>query len=291
MMTIDNGTLSVSVEAKGAQLKSIRDVASGREYLWQGDPNIWLERAPNLFPFVGRLFEKAYTFEGKRYDMGIHGFLRGIEMEERQISGTECEFTAEASDATRAVYPFEFRHTVRYSLEGRRLSVEYRTENLGEGDMWFGVGGHPGFYVPIEEGLSFEDYCIELPEGAKPLQRLMSDAVLNTGLKSPYPLEEGRFIPLRRELFFNDALVLENAGGEAAFVSKKGSRAVRLSFPDFKYIGFWQAAHKDAPYLCMEPWSVLPGREGVVEDLTTKPDLTRLAPGAADVKRWSAELL
>ena len=27
--------------------------------------------------------------------------------------------------------------------------------------MYFGLGGHPGFNVPLEAGLSFEDYCLE----------------------------------------------------------------------------------------------------------------------------------
>ncbi len=291
MLTITNGIIKASADALNAQLSSLQDAATGHEYLWQGDPDIWRGRAPNLFPFVGRLFEKAYTFEGRRYDMGIHGFLRGIEMEERQLSESACEFAAEADGETLKVYPFEFRHTIRYSLEGRTLSAEYRTENLGKGDMWFGVGGHPGFRLPMEEGLSFEDYCIALPAGARPLQCLMSDAVLNTGERVPYPLGEDGLIPLRRELFFNDAIVLCETGGEAALLSKKGSRSVRLSFPDFPYVGFWQAAHKDAPYLCVEPWSVLPGREGVLEDLTTMPGLTRLAPGEEDVRRWSVELL
>ena len=27
--------------------------------------------------------------------------------------------------------------------------------------MYFGVGGHPGFAVPLEKGLAFEDYCLQ----------------------------------------------------------------------------------------------------------------------------------
>ena len=52
--TIENEQLTLSVDSMGAQMMHIcsRD---GREYLWQGDPAYWPDRAPTLFPFIGRL--------------------------------------------------------------------------------------------------------------------------------------------------------------------------------------------------------------------------------------------
>ena len=52
--TIENEHLTLSVDSMGAQMMHIcsRD---GREYLWQGDPAYWPDRAPTLFPFIGRL--------------------------------------------------------------------------------------------------------------------------------------------------------------------------------------------------------------------------------------------
>ena len=38
------------------------------------------------------------------------------------------------------------------------------------------------------------------------------------------------------------------------------------------YVGFWHQPKTDAPYLCIEPWATLPGRDNTVEELSTLPD-------------------
>ena len=47
--TIQNQHLQVSASTAGAELRSIRG-CGGTEYLWQGDPAYWGDRAPNIFP-------------------------------------------------------------------------------------------------------------------------------------------------------------------------------------------------------------------------------------------------
>ena len=39
--------------------------ADGTEYLWNGDPAYWTGRAPNLFPYVGRLTNDRYAYGGE----------------------------------------------------------------------------------------------------------------------------------------------------------------------------------------------------------------------------------
>ena len=51
--SLDNGVLSVRVSSIGGQLLSVKK--DGKEYLWQGDPAFWEDRAPNLFPYIARL--------------------------------------------------------------------------------------------------------------------------------------------------------------------------------------------------------------------------------------------
>ena len=54
IVEIYNPYLKVKVNTLGGELYSIRDYGYG-EYLWQGDQAYWGQRAPNLFPYVGRL--------------------------------------------------------------------------------------------------------------------------------------------------------------------------------------------------------------------------------------------
>ena len=92
MIQISNQHLIVTMTQEGGTLTSIRDAKTGREYLWQGDPAYWTGQAPNLFPFVGRLYEKTYTLHGKAYPMTIHGFVRHTKTtgEEEQETSTGC---------------------------------------------------------------------------------------------------------------------------------------------------------------------------------------------------------
>ena len=73
--TISNGILRVEIAEKGAELQSIQ-TADGHEYLWQGNPEYWEDRAVNLFPTVGRLMDNHYTCEGKDYELKCHGFAQ-----------------------------------------------------------------------------------------------------------------------------------------------------------------------------------------------------------------------
>ena len=68
--TIENGILNVTVSSKGGEMQSIK-TKDGTEYLWQGSQETWSDKAPNIFPYVGRLTNKTYTFQGKEYHMEI----------------------------------------------------------------------------------------------------------------------------------------------------------------------------------------------------------------------------
>lgn len=67
MIQIENEQLTVQIDPLGAQMHSIKRNAAGLEYLWQGDPKSWKRQAPVLFPFVGRLKDDQYEYQGKVY--------------------------------------------------------------------------------------------------------------------------------------------------------------------------------------------------------------------------------
>ena len=107
-----------------------------------------------------------------------------------------------------------------------------------------------------------------------------------TGNADPFPLENGK-LPLRHDLFDQDAIVLKGVPGEVTLRSAKGERGVTLTAPDLKVLGFWHMPKTDAPYVCLEPWSSLPSRQDVVEDLETQPDLISLPAGETWSTTWS----
>ena len=52
----------------------------------------------------------------------------------------------------------------------------------------------------------------------------------------------------------------------------------------------WQMAKVNAPYICIEPWSSLPSRKGVIEDLAMQDNLIALDAGAVYTNCWEIEI-
>lgn len=281
---IENGFLRVSVSPSGAELMSVRST-DGVEYLWQGDTRYWGDRAPNIFPYVARLTGGRYTYQGKTYHMPIHGFAPTAEFAVADAGKDSITFVLGTTPEYYEMYPFEFRFSIRYYLEANTLHAEMKVENLDEKAMYFGLGGHPGINVPLEDGLTFEDYYLDFPPCA-PRRVEFTPACFITGRDDPFTLQKGKY-PLRHDMFDDDAIVLKGVPGHVTLRSDKGKRSVTLIAPDLPVYGFWHMPRTDAPYICLEPWSSLPSRQDIVEDLETQPDLIRLGPGKTYTTIWS----
>ena len=286
---IQNAYLQVTISSLGGELQSIRS-AGGREYLWQGDPAYWTGRSPVLFPYIGRLTEDSYRLDGKTYHMNRHGFCKISELEVLDKSTQSVTFLLHSSETTRNIYPRSFVFLLRYSLEARRLLVSAAVVSQDEKPMYFGFGGHPGFRVPLEDGLAFTDYELQFADAAEPEQIGLSDTGYVEGPNRPVALEGRRVLHLSHDLFDHDAIVLTNASKAVTLRSEKGTHGVTVSYPKMNYIGFWHKPQTDAPYVCIEPWSSLPSRQGVVEDLETQPGLIALPAFGIYQNTWTAEM-
>lgn len=288
--TIHNSFLSVTVAEEGAELRSIRAL-DGTEYLWQGDPVYWKDRAPTLFPFIGRLTRGRCLCYGVEYPMDIHGFAAHSRFSLSELGGSHMVLELSESEETLRQYPFAFKLKITYRLEENSLQISYNIENHSEKAMPFAIGGHPGFRVPLEEGEKFSDYVLEFSQSCRPDRIGFTPAVYLSGRDEVYPLEEGRRISLRHELFDEDAVILKNMARQVTLRSLKSGRGVTVSYPQMPYLGIWHMPKTDANYVCIEPWSSLPARQDVIEELSCKSDMLRLELNESYQNTWTISLL
>jgi len=284
MIRLANEYLSICILKHGAQLCSLLG-SDGTEYLWQGDPHWWANHAPILFPYCGRCTDGKYTLRGRLYELPLHGFAKNstftvVQQSETAVTLELCE-TAE----TLAVYPFAFSFRVTYSLDERKLSVTFSVENRSESVMPFGLGVHPGFRVPLVDGLKLTDYALTFSDDRVPQQIRLSEDRFILEASDPLVLEAGTCLPLHEDLFACDTVLLYGMAPAVTLSADKDTRAITVSYPDMDYLAIWQKPYTDAPFVCIEPWCSLPARSGVVEDFDEQPSLKRL--GVGEKKQYS----
>jgi galactose mutarotase-like enzyme len=222
--------------------------------------------------------------------MTAHGFASASEFTAIERSDDKLVLELRSSKKTLIHYPIDFVFRVTFQLEGDVLKNTYHVENHSNVVMPFGVGGHPGFNVPLDANEKFEDYYLEFSLECQPDRVGFTPEVYLNGHDEAYPLEDGKRIALRHDLFDNDAVILKNVAREVTLRSHTSARSITVSYPQMPYLGIWHWPRTNAPYVCIEPWTSLPSRQDVVEELTCKSDLVRLEPGQVYDNIWSITL-
>lgn len=267
--------LNVLIQSKGAELLSVKN-KEGLEFIWQANQDIWPRHAPVLFPIVGKLKNNVFTWKGKKFELGQHGFARDNEFRLIEQSGTSCTFEFISSPQTQTVYPFHFSLRIGYVLEGNRLNTTYTVSNTGEEDLLFSVGAHPGFNCPLTTGEKFEDYVLEFETEQLNLTEL------NEGLrrisKKEVNLPEKK-LKLGKQVFDKDALVFENRQINAVTLrSEISDHQIKMECAGWPYFGIW-SKKGCTEFVCLEPWYGIADSEKASGKLEDKEGIIRLARG------------
>ncbi len=288
MYQISNDQLTISISATGAELQSIYHRHNRQEYLWNGDPAFWGKKSPVLFPIVGGLKDNNYSFEGNVYTMGRHGFAREKEFTVTEQTPHQIHFTLLADEETKKIYPFDFCFSVIYTLVENKLTVTYQVDNTGNRTLWFSVGAHPAFAVPLVKGTAFSDHYLEFSEKeTSDIWPLTHEGLIKT-TPEPY-LENTDHLPLLKELFYKDALVFKSLRSNSiAIRSLVNNHGIKLSFDGFPYMGIWSA--RNADFVCIEPWCGIADTEDSTGDLTHKEGIHSLYAGGSFTRNWQVKI-
>lgn len=271
-VTLQNAQMTVSIDSMGAELKSIRD-AAGVERLWSGDPAFWSSQAPIMFPIVGGLHDDAFDWNGKRYGMTKHGFVRSSEFTLASQTTEKAVFALREQANTLAQYPFAFEFRVIFALQGARLSVTYEVENRSSEEMPFQVGAHEAYACP--EGIEAYEVVFDQPET---LSRYELTGNFLNYQTTPW-VENANAMPLHKADFERDAIVfLDVKSTRVALRTKAHPRTVGVDFEGFDTLMFW--TKPGAPYICIEPWCGAPDFIDGVHALEKRHRIRMVAPGA-----------
>lgn len=282
---IENEYLKVTVSTSGAQITSVLRKCDNVEHMWQPDEAVWKFQSPIMFPHCGKLVDGALEVNGKRYESGQHGFARL--MEHSFVDQTQDTLVLElcADQQTMAQFPFDFRLVSTFQLDGDTIHHTLTVENLGQEQMPFGIGFHPGFAIPFDDQHTATDYELRFDQMESPL-------CLNC---LPHGLLHGNCyflgsnidrIPIDERLFANDSHCMVNLSSSTLGLYEKDSgRGVVCNIQDFPYTLIWSKPGMPK-FVCIEPWNSLPSPENGSCDWYEKPAAAILSPGEA----WSTTM-
>jgi galactose mutarotase-like enzyme len=288
MPSVSNDTIAIEVAIKGAELQSIYNKQNGLQYLWSGDPAYWGKHSPVLFPIVGELKNKSYLHKGKAYELSRHGFARDMNFEVTEEDGSSITLSLESSEQTLQVYPFPFKLSITYLLRGNILEIQFLVLNTGEEKMFFSLGGHPAFKIPLVDGTAFEDYQLVFEEkesvGRWPIT---PEGLLET---NPVPLLQNQdVLPLKKELFTSDAIVLKGLRSKSVSIkSAKTTHGVKVDFDNFPYLGIWET--KGGDFVCIEPWCGIADSVDATGNIAEKEGINSLNSGEKFAVGYRVEL-
>lgn len=253
---LENDKLEVKISTLGAEIQSVKNKITNKNYLWDGNKEFWGRKSPVLFPFVGSLKNKEYEFNGKKYQMGQHGFARDMEFEFLSKIENIIWFQLKYNDDTLEKYPFKFLLKIGYELNENKLKVIWNVENLDNKIMYFSIGAHPAFLVPFEENTNREEYYIKFNTNKN---------LINTGLESGLAnknnlnnriikLDDNGYLKIDKELFKYDALIIENnQATEVSLCMSDKTEYVKVKF-ESPLFGIWSPYKENCPFVCIEPW-------------------------------------
>ncbi|WP_316751246.1 aldose 1-epimerase family protein [Pedobacter gandavensis] len=284
IITLENAEISVSFSTKGAELQSLESKQTGLSYLWNGNPQFWGKRSPVLFPIVGGLKDDTYYFEGQSYHLPRHGFARDREFEAIKISEEEVLFLLKEDEESLKVYPFKFQLGLHYRLTGNTLCCGYEVLNTGDNDLWFSVGGHPAFSLPLKPTLSYQDYYLQFNKDSELKVHEVFDNLITDTTETIRLTAAGK-LALTHELFYKDALVFKNLkSNKIRLKSDKSPHGLDFHFEAFPYFGIWAA--KDADFVCLEPWCGIADPVHHDQQLIHKEGMVNLEPGKDWLRHW-----
>ena len=151
------GEARLAVARRGAE--AIAWSVGGGEMLWPGDPAIWAEISPVLYPVVGWTRDGARV-GGRRYPLGLHGFASGEDFAVETAGGDFARLTLRDNVKTRALYPFAFEFAVEYRLAGPALEITLEAANPGDAAAPYACGLHPGLRAVRRSGTGWRAHPV-----------------------------------------------------------------------------------------------------------------------------------
>jgi len=275
--TIENNRIRIAVNQTGAELSSLFSFDTGLEYMWEADPAVWGSSAPVLFPIIGMLKDGTTMISGKTFAIPKHGMVRhNDQLELFYQSEDRITFRMCWSEETKKSFPYEFDFRITYRVRNEHLIVYHEIQNYGTEPMFFCLGGHPAFRVPVRKGERYTDHFLRFENNETADSLTVTDAGTLSHATRSVPWKDGNILPLTHDLFANDALVFRDLNSPSVVLeSKKSGPLLKVDYAGWTQLGVWAKPAGD--FVCIEPWMGMADFEDSDGQFVNKEGIIELA--------------
>ncbi|MBQ8411726.1 MAG: aldose 1-epimerase family protein [Ruminiclostridium sp.] len=246
-VTLKNKNSTAKIITKGAELKSY--IADGKELMWCADEKYWGKTSPFLFPMIGNLKNGKTIINGSEYAISKHGFARDNEFVLENSAENTAVFSFTSNNDTLKSYPFDFKITITYTLTDV-LEISYAVTNNSKTKMPYCIGGHPAFACDKP----FNSYKLIFEQNETVNSPVMNLETRMWGDNDRINrLQNNNEFPLEYSLFDNDCVYFDTIKSKSCSLVS-GNEGVKVSWTGFETLGVWTPDHKEAPFICIEPW-------------------------------------
>ncbi len=288
--TIENEYFTAVLSTNGAELQSLKRKSDGKEFIWCGDPEIWKNHAPILFPFIGRPVASYFTIENQKCEYTKnHGFVRGSETKVILQEPNKIIFELTQSENTLYRFPYHFSLQSEYELKDNSLLWKLTVKNTDSRAFKFAIGTHTAFACPRKDdstATEISDYVIEFDGHEKltgvkctPEGYVAADDKGQVPLTFEYGEKDSGFVPLADKGFGNGHLFTGFKSKWVGLRNKKDNSLIKISTDGFPYCMLWQNTSGKPSFVCIEPWMGLPENDKSDHIWDHLPEMNLLQPG------------
>jgi galactose mutarotase-like enzyme len=285
--SIAGDLLRASVKTAGGELCRLQ-TANGLDLLWDGNPAVWNRQAPNLFPIVGTLKDDRLIHKGKAYLLPRHGFARDREWRLKRLTAHSCTLRLVDDEDTRGHYPFPFELCATFCIEDNALRIQYDLRNPGESLLFASLGAHPAFRWPLVPGVPKEAHRLVFEKAEMPFLPVLDAKGLMGAGNQPSPLKN-RELPLREEVFGEDALIFNPVESRFVRYSAPGTPTLEVAWEGFPHLGIWSKPGAD--FICIEPWRGFASPASFEGEFQEKPGVFPVGAGATVTSAFTVRVL
>ncbi len=200
-----------------------------------------------------------------------------------QRSESQVVFELNETEETKAIYPFDFKLFLAYTLMNNELVIEYFVRNQSDEVLPFSIGAHPAFAITKE----FNSYSLKFNKE----EVFETNHLENESFNGKTTLVEmdNSELKLNYALFEKDALVFKHLKSNEVILKQDNNSVLKVNYDNFPYLGIW--TKPNAPFLCIEPWCGLADSINHNGDLEDKEGVNTIQPQEDFLRAIRIEIL